>query len=432
MAALVRIVCISILLTSLADAQAWRTKWNWFGISAARLGELDGRPNIVVAAPTTKTIYQFSGIKSGEPLRRIVGGSWVGMQMCSMGDIDGDGVDDFAASTFEQEVRVIDGRLGELRYTVPSSATMQRPLPFSFALHEPIDTLADLDCDGVRELIVGLSSGSAGGFAIFSGNDGRLIRAERTPGEFFRGVVGDIDGDGREDLLYSTNEVADELPIDVTYSVRSSADLRALWTNVVRVPSIRPRFAHAALGDIDGDGIADVAIGICDVDDGVDGRDRSVHDPLAFPDYPTFAGRVVILSGENGREIRTLSDGSKWNLFGYSVANAGDVDLDGCSDILVASYVQPSANVWNGTVALFSGRSGELIRRWKSDGPIGAFVGGLGDVNNDGFPDQCVGAVWDNVGAAYEDGALFVLSGFDGSVLAHWGEPRFSIRCATR
>ncbi len=414
----VRAALAVALAASLADAQAWRTKWNWFGISAARLGELDGRPNIVVAAPTKQTVYQFSGL-AAEPRREIVGGSWVGMQMCSLGDIDGDGVEDFAASADDGRVRVIDGRLGELRYVVPQRTAIGEILPLG-VITEPIDSVADLDGDGARELVTGLWSKSAGGIAIFSGRDGCLLRVERTPDRFFRGIVGDADGDGRDDFLFATNDSPDDRPIDVTYSLRSSTDLGKLWSYVISIPSLRPHFTSAKLGDLDGDGVADIAIGVCDDDIAIDSNDRPVHSP-------PISGRVIVLSGRTGKEIRVLTDGWKWDLFGWSLADAGDVDFDGCSDLLIGSHGDDWGGSSAGYVMLYSGRTGELLRRWRGSTAIAAFVGNAGDVNCDGFPDHFVGAVYDDVGASYEDGALFVLSGFDGSVLQHWGEPQFSI-----
>ncbi len=157
----------------------------------------------------------------------------------------------------------------------------------------------------------------------------------------------------------------------------------------------------AAAGDVNGDGITDVAIA----------------DPGYRAEGQLASGAVFITSGADGTPLRTYlpesSVGSQY--FGTAVA-ALDANGDGVTDIAVGCPgYSGSTGYGTGTVRVFSGTDGSLLS--TGYGLLGSQYGGVianaGDQNGDGCDDLYVGAAY----AFSNRGAVFVQSGADGSIL---------------
>jgi len=135
------------------------------------------------------------------------------------------------------------------------------------------------------------------------------------------------------------------------------------------------RFGHsvANLGDINGDGYEDFAVGA--------------------PYYPewTDTGRVYIYFGTENRDLNVDSvldapEGVNW--FGASVCGLPDVTGDGCDEFLVGAW-----GYWDGRVFLYFGGSppDDVPDRVYWD-PLYGYGSDLasGNVNRDGFSDFLV------------------------------------------
>jgi VCBS repeat protein/FG-GAP repeat protein len=144
----------------------------------------------------------------------------------------------------------------------------------------------------------------------------------------------------------------------------------------------------AGVGDLNGDGLGDLAVGAPNVQ----------------------GGWTYLHSGTDGTILLYLlgpltgpaPDGG----LGISVAAPGDVTGDGTPDILLGSLEL-------GQARLYSGASGTLVFQWS----LGdyAFVGPGEDFNGDGVPEVLVGTpLLGGVGAAY------AFSGADGSSMYSW------------
>ncbi|MEM8601899.1 MAG: integrin alpha, partial [Bacteroidota bacterium] len=148
---------------------------------------------------------------------------------------------------------------------------------------------------------------------------------------------------------------------------------------------------------------------------------------------PTDAGRAYVYSGVDGTVLYTLTSPNEEfdGVFGNSVSGAGDVNNDGFADVIVgALFENPGASpTAAGRAYVFSGADGGLLYTLASPneedgGVFGVSVSGAGDVNGDGFADVIVGADGESPGASPQDaGRAYVFSGADGTVLYTLASP---------
>jgi hypothetical protein len=128
-----------------------------------------------------------------------------------------------------------------------------------------------------------------------------------------------------------------------------------------------------------------------------------------------------------GQVVTELASPSEegYGYFGLSVGAAGDVNGDGCDDVVVGAYGEdPGASPSGcGRAYIFSGADGACLDTLVSpneeaDGRFGHSVAGAGDVNGDGHVDVIVGAQLEDPGASPAGaGRAYVFSGADGSCL---------------
>ena len=166
--------------------------------------------------------------------------------------------------------------------------------------------------------------------------------------------------------------------------------------------------AQAGIGDIDGDGIDDYALG------------ASVRNQPGLP----LAGAVRTYSGATGALLYEVPGTEENGLFGTPIEPAGDIDLDGTPDLLVGSWTPgfaPNAPPRVGTAFLVSGRTGAVVRTYVGttpDGGFGAAIANLGDVDGDAVPDHAIGEPYsDGNGNFALDGVVHVHSGATGTRL---------------
>ncbi len=221
--------------------------------------------------------------------------------------------------------------------------------------------LGDVTGDGVRDIV--LSTGTGGGprVRVIDGKTGDTLSDTFVYEPTFTGgvsvAVGDVNGDGRGDIVTGTG-------------VGGGPRVRVLDGKTLGATVLKDYFAYegsfrggvqVAAGDVNGDGAADVIAGT-----GVGGGPRVV----AF----------------NGRDDKVLA-----NFFAFEDSfrggvqvSSGDVDGDGRADILVGSGVGGGP-----VVKAVSGADGKVLAQYLSDDP--GFRGGVRvdsvDVNGDGRAD---------------------------------------------
>jgi len=274
-----------------------------------------------------------------------------------------------------------------------------------FRFGEPLD----MDGDGRADVAVGArfkrdqGKFENGMVAVWSGASGALIR--RWDGEWMDGFFGhwvlpmpDVSGDGLADVVIAApNARVGGLSrgIVVARSPKSGAEI---WRLEER-DGENLGWDMALAGDQNGDGHVDVFIGA-----------------------PSEPGRVYLVSGKDGRVLRTYDSPAR--AFGWFVAGLDDVDGDGRADLLVgAPYAANGEGVRVGSASVLSSASGKELRHWTGTDPLGAFgavVAALADLDGDGKREIAVAAPATEDQKRVLPGELWIYSGATGKELRHW------------
>lgn len=216
--------------------------------------------------------------------------------------------------------------------------------------------------------------------------------------------IGDVNGDGQAEFAVGSSFDDSSGPNNAgRVQVFAGHNGALLWEAFGDVGGDALGESVASAGDVNNDGIGDVIVG--------------APGPLAFGFSPGYAR---VYSGLDGSVLYTLTGAASGDYFGGSVSGAGDVDMDGYDDLIVgAPYNLFFTETNTGYAQVLSGFDGSLVRTLNgtsNQDRFGDSVSGVGDLNADGYDDVIVGAVWDDT-AATDAGAARVYSGMDGSVL---------------
>jgi hypothetical protein len=340
------------------------------GTSVADIGDVtgDGIHDIVAGAPGDGhgKVVLFSGadcsalypctdsnffyLTTTESYRRL------GTTVSGIGDVDHDGIPDVLVGDPLGGFPDTDpfGRLFQGgAIVVLSGATCRRILyeepRFGSAFGSALAAYGDLDGDGTPDFVVGASGsfsfGSSGRVEIRSGAGGSVLRTFLSETHNTLGAslaVTSIDGDNVPDLVVGA-------PGDDT----AGTDAGSVWVfSGVGGPALRKCIvpgSHAGdavgssvamVGDLDGDGVPEIAAGAPGVDVLPSGTD---------------SGAVYILSGATCALLATLpGDGSAGGAkLGQVLAAAGDLDRDGFGEIVAGVPLDP-APAGNGSLAILS------------------------------------------------------------------------------
>lgn len=262
-----------------------------------------------------------------------------------------------------------------------------------------VSPIGDLDGDGVMELISPAPGygGNLGRIYVNSGRTGQLFNhlllTGTVPGGRFGHAIadaGDVDLDTLPDLVQGSPAPATSAGRVSLFSGATGAHLRTVEGQAAGDGF---GYAVAGVGDLNGDGRAEVLVG------------APGHDSAG-----PGAGRVYILSGADGSILRFHDGDTTGGRMGSGVTGIGDADGDSVPDYAAAASLAGPAG--RGRAYLFSGATGQqLLPPLEPDPAAGAFgdffIGGPGDVNRDGTPDVYVGD--------YAAGRAYVFSGRDGS-----------------
>jgi len=253
--------------------------------------------------------------------------------------------------------------------------------------------------------------------------------------------IGDLDGDGITDLAVGTLD--DDgggydrgavwiLFLNQDGTVKAHQKISDTQGNFTGILDDADRFgcAVALLGDIDGDQVADIAVGARFDDDGAGGNNNRGAIWILFLNTNGTVKSHQKISDKQGSFKGLLDD---YDLFGTSVCSIGDLDGDGITEIAVGAENDDDGSVNNGAVwVLFLNIDGTVRTYQKISSSAGNFSGTLddhdlfgnsltplGDLDGDGINDIAAGAYQDDDGG-YNRGAVWILFlNPDGTVKSH-------------
>jgi hypothetical protein len=390
-----------------------------FGECVAGVGDVngDGYDDVVVGDWESGQAYLYFGSKNGllpKPflLSRKRGIGSFGYGIASLGDVNGDGLADFAVSSPGSNSVVIF--LGGAKNLTPSIISIKGDPKAHFGFS--LAAAGDVNGDGYADLLVGNKDNVA---YLFLGSKEGIQKQPAntlhgpTNGQFAAKLagVGDVNGDGFADVIIG------DPGFGKAYFYKGSKAGLAGEPTVIPNPWGRGgdfTWSAASAGDLDKDGYGDVIIG-----------ERSNNRAyLYFGSKSGLSNEPVVLDGPKG----------SWE-FGYSVARAGDVRKSGDSDLIIGADASGSAYLLPGaTAAAMKGSPGGLkvllkdpveVTTQEGARAAGGALAGLADFRGDGkaesvvcSPKEGTVSIYACAGAGFESKPLKVLKGPSGS---HFG-----------
>ena len=381
-------------------------------------------------------------------------GDQFGNSVADMGDLNGDGVTDLVVGAWTDDDGCASSNCGAIHIlymdTDGSLAASTDEFDCSHAKIKcgAFDSFGksvapiDLNNDGVNDIAVGAhkdncsaDSGCAGWddrgviHILFMDSDENVTSVEEIDGRVSNGPslvnnsffgwsvanIGDYDGDGVDDLVaggYRDGPGSSQGAIFIMFmntdgSLDKTIEINSGTTNGPDL-SNNDNFGWsvANIGDLNGDGVTDLAVGAR--------GDDTVH-ILFMNSCNQCAANAAVSSVV---EINSTTLGvTVGGTFGDSVASMGDLDGDTVQDLVIGSRTDTGG----GSVRIVymntdgSPKSSVLIDSTSTNGPtisandwFGNAVANIGDLDGDGITDMAVGAELDDHGGKNR-GALHII-----------------------
>jgi hypothetical protein len=346
-----------LIRTLAADASVDDVAFNRFGYSLANVGDInsDGTPDLLVGAPSIDDegfVRFFSG-SNGADLgvsRAFDDSTFFGSSVDGIEDVTGDSIPDALVvessppSNYQTNLRTyrVSGASSHSRSIIPNATSLA-------GQYSPIVSISDVDADSYDDILVGSASFSGtgpGAFQIFSGDSLSLITSVCVGGGTFPICTGGGDRIERAVRLNDINQdgvgdFAVGMPSGPTgtgeVNIYSGANRALLRTLPNQSLGDQFGFALANMGDLDGDGADDIAVGA-----------------IAHASPNQSNGYVRCFSGRSGITLYTINGASSSGQFGNAVANAGDLNGDGVNDIIIGENLyDPGSQSVTGRVHVY-------------------------------------------------------------------------------
>lgn len=321
----------------------------------------------------------------------LANSDFMGSALSFLGDVNGDTIPDFAfGAPGDDDGNTNAGALYVILMNLDQTVNSKQKISetdgnFTGSLDQDdnfgraLCYISDLDGDTINELIVGAPGDDDGGsnkgaiYVLFLNDSGKVKRHKK---------ISDISGN-----FSATIDANDQFG-----------------------------FSLANLGDLNGDGIEEIAVGAIGDDDG--GTDRGAAYVL-YLDTSGVVDKYQKISSTAGSFSSSIANGDN---FGSSLAGLGDFNGDNIPDIAIGAYQNDDGGNARGAVWVCALDTGGSVKKEQKisnvDGNFGADLNdndlfgiacaGAGDLDGDGFLDLAVGASGDDDGGTNK-GAVYLL-----------------------
>jgi len=341
--------------------------------------------------------------------------SYFGYNVSIAGDVNGDGYSDVIIGAYLFD----NGESNEGRVFVyhGSSSGLGDNVKWTFSSNQlsanlgcSVSSAGDVNGDGYSDVIIGaylydigytdcgktfVFYGSALGLSTNQINWSAVGNQANVWFGYSVSAAGDVNGDGYSDVIigapnyyFYTNYAGRAY---VYYGSATGLSSIENWTIYNYTSYANFGYSVSTAGDVNGDGYSDVIVGA-----------------------PNGYGRVYIYHGSSNG-LSTLENwssiGTNGNsFFGSSVSTAGDVNGDGYSDVIVGAYGSGEVFLYYGSEFGLTNSPNLSIESNRSNSRFGISVSNAGDVNGDGFSDVIVGDTHFDNGQT-DEGRAFVFHG---------------------
>jgi parallel beta-helix repeat protein len=284
-----------------------------------------------------------------------------------------------------------------------------------------VANIGDLNNDGVQDIAVGAQYGTFFWILFLNTTGGIIDEYKINASRFGNGSeyltygfgaslanIGDLNNDGVQDLVvgeYTNDDGGDSNGAVWIMFLNTSGGIideykinESRFGNGNELETDAFGYSVANIGDLNNDGVQDIAVGGIYADGGANGA--------VWIMFLNTSGGVIDEYKINGSRF---GNGNELDnaFFGNSLANIGDLNNDGVQDLVVGEYTNDDGGGGTGVVwIMFLNTSGGVIDEYKINESrfgngnelgldwFGASVANIGDLNNDGVQDIAVGELY--------------------------------------